>query len=64
MRTARAHEKSSTTAAPRVREAFPAALLDDVDLASPAHDPLRHPRAVLRNAFPPHAVRVLRPKVP
>jgi len=36
----------------------------DLGLALLADGPLRHPRAGLRNAFPAHAVRVLRSKVP
>ena len=62
MRRARAF--GSRPHASRCAEAHVAALLDDPCFFLLSDGPLRHPRAILLNAFPADAVRVLRPKVP
>ncbi|HUK78202.1 MAG TPA: hypothetical protein VL117_11505 [Thermoleophilia bacterium] len=64
MRTARAELERSSVAAPGSGDGSRPILLGDLGLSSTIDGPMRHPRAGLRNAFPAHAVRVLRPKVP
>jgi len=64
MGTARAELERFGGAAPRAGDCRAATVPADIGLALLADGPLRHPCAGLRNAFPAHAVRVLRPKVP
>jgi len=64
MGTARAELERLSGAAPRTDDCRATAVPGGPDLAFLTGGPLRHPRAGLRNAFPAHAVRVLRPKVP
>jgi len=64
MGTARAELERFAGAAARTGGRRAGDVPGDLGLAPLADGPLRHPRAVLRNAFPAHAVRVLRPKVP
>ena len=60
----RARALGSRPHTPRGGELRALALVDDPCLFLLPDGPLRHPRAVLCNAFPADAVRVLRPKVP
>jgi hypothetical protein len=64
MRTARAELERSGEAAPCSGDRGGTTLLGGLGLSPLIDGPVRHPRAGLCNAFPAHAVRVLRPKVP
>ena len=64
MRTARAELERSGNAAQCSGACDGTTLLGGPGRSPSIDSPVRHPRAGLRNAFPAHAVRVLRPKVP